>query len=191
MAPTWVNTGINSGYGMNNAAIVPDSSALFDIVITNDSPFRNSQIFGLLLTSGTSYSGDNAGNMKDLNFIVNGNNRFSTFGDLFPLHDIPSVDDNGELINSVMTLRIERVSTAHTYKSIGVTLSSECEWKLSRGERLYRDPIEHTAYRGDIIWERKCPSVTWDETTWNTYAYYIAPSETSELFKVTLMNPVL
>ena len=31
--------------------------------------------------------------------------------------------------------------------------------------------------------------MTWDEGTWNTYANYIASTETSNLFNVTLMNP--
>jgi hypothetical protein len=77
---------------------------------------------------------------------------------------------------------------AHSYESIGLTLVSECEWMLSR-DQLYRDPISHTAYLGDIKWEKNCPSVTWNEDTWNTYANYVASTETSKLFNVTLMNP--
>ena len=46
----------------------------------------------------------------------------------------------------------------------------------------------HTAYLGDIKWEKKCPSVTWDEGTWNTCANYVA-SRSFNLFSVTLMNP--
>ena len=182
---------ISAADGMNNEAIAPDSSALFDVTITNESPYREGQIFGLLLTSGSSYSGDFSGNMKDLNFIVNGNDKMSPFGDLFNLHDIPSTDDgtmSGNLINSVVSLRIERGAMAHSYESIGLTLISECEWALSRNQ-IYRSPIQHTAYLGDITWQKKCPPVTWDEGTWNTYANYVASKETSNLFNVTLMNP--
>ena len=183
--------GIAAANGMNNEFIAPDSSALFDITITNESPYRESQIFGLLLTSGSSYTGDTYGNMKDLNFIINGNDKISPMGDLFHLHDIPSTDDgsmSGNLVNSVVSLRIDRGAMSHAYESIGLTLISECEWMLSR-DQLYRAPISHTAYLGDIKWEKKCPSVTWDEGTWNTYANYIASTETSNLFNVTLMNP--
>jgi surface protein len=177
--------------GIDNEFIAPDSSALFDITITNESPYREGQIFGLLLTSGSNYTGDTYGNMKDLNFIINGNDKMSSMGDLFHLHDIPATDDgsmSGNLVNSVVSLRIERGAMAHSYESIGLTLISECEWALSRSQ-IYRAPISHTAYLGDIKWEKKCPSVTWDEGTWNTYANYVASTETSSLFNVTLMNP--
>jgi len=177
--------------GTDNEFIAPDSSALFDITITNESPYREGQIFGLLLASGSSYTGDTYGNMKDLNFIINGNDKMSPMGDLFHLHDIPATDDgsmSGNLVNSVVSLRIERGAMAHSYESIGLTLISECEWALSRSQ-IYRAPISHTAYLGDIKWEKKCPSVTWDEGTWNTYANYVASTETSNLFNVTLMNP--
>jgi len=177
--------------GIDNEFIAPDSSALFDITITNESPYREGQIFGLLLASGSNYTGDTYGNMKDLNFIINGNDKMSPMGDLFHLHDIPATDDgsmSGNLVNSVVSLRIERGAMAHSYESIGLTLISECEWALSRSQ-IYRAPISHTAYLGDIKWEKKCPSVTWDEGTWNTYANYVASTETSSLFNVTLMNP--
>jgi len=177
--------------GINNEFIAPDASALFDITITNESPYREGQIFGLLLASGSNYAGDTYGNMKDLNFIINGNDKMSPMGDLFHLHDIPATDDgsmSGNLVNSVVSLRIERGAMAHSYESIGLTLISECEWALSRSQ-IYRAPISHTAYLGDIKWEKKCPSVTWDEGTWNTYANYVASTETSNLFNVTLMNP--
>jgi surface protein len=95
---------------------------------------------------------------------------------------------SGNLVNSVVSLRIERGAMAHSYESIGLTLISECEWALSRSQ-IYRAPISHTAHLGDIKWEKKCPSVTWDEGTWNTYANYVASTETSNLFNVTLMNP--
>ena len=136
-------------------------------------------------------TGDTYGNMKDLNFIIDGNDKGSPMGDLFHLHDIPSTDDgsmSSNLVNSVVSLRIDRGAMSHAYESIGLTLISECEWMLSR-DQLYRAPISHTAYLGDIKWEKKCPSVTWDEGTWNTYANYIASTETSNLFNVTLMNP--
>ena len=103
--------GIAAANGMNNEFIAPDSSALFDITITNESPYRESQIFGLLLTSGSSYTGYTYGNMKDLNFIIDGNDKISPMGDLFHLHDIPSTDDgsmSGNLVNSVVSLRIDR-----------------------------------------------------------------------------------
>ncbi|CAL6300661.1 unnamed protein product [Bathycoccus prasinos] len=177
--------------GIDNEFIAPDSSALFDITITNESPYREGQIFGLLLASGSNYTGDTYGNMKDLNFIINGNDKMSPMGDLFHLHDIPATDDgsmSGNLVNSVVSLRIERGAMAHSYESIGLTLISECEWALSRSQ-IYRAPISHTAHLGDIKWEKKCPSVTWDEGTWNTYANYVASTETSNLFNMTLMNP--
>jgi len=182
---------IAAAVGMNNEAIAPDSSALFDITIENNSPYREGQIFGLLLASGSGYTGDMYGNMKDLNFIINGNDKISPMSELFYLHDIPATDDgsmSGNLVNSVVSLRIERGAMAHSYESIGLTLISECEWALSRSQ-IYRAPISHTAYLGDIKWEKKCPSVTWDEGTWNTYANYVASTETSSLFNVTLMNP--
>jgi hypothetical protein len=151
--------GIAGADGMDNEFIAPDLSALFDITITNVSPYREGQIFGLLLTSDSNYTGDTYGNMKDLNFIINGNDKILPFGVLFLLHDIPSTDDGtlgGNLINSVLLLRIDRGSMAHSYESIGLKLVSKCEWMLSR-DQLYRDPISHTAYLGDIKWEKNCP----------------------------------
>jgi len=182
--------GITASDGMNNEFIAPDSSALFDITITNESPYREGQNFGLLLTSGSRYTGTTYGNMKDLNFKINGIDMGNAMGDLFSLHDIPATDDGlkgGSLVNSVVSLRIDRGAMAHSYESIGLKLISECEWMMR--PRIYRAPISHTAYLGNITWQKKCPSVTWNEGTWNTYANYVASTETSNLFNVTLMNP--
>ena len=54
--------------GANNKFIPPGQRALFDLMITNESPYREGHIYGLLLTSGSKYVGDFGGNMMDLSF---------------------------------------------------------------------------------------------------------------------------
>jgi hypothetical protein len=91
--------------------------------------------------------------MKDLNFKINGIDMGNAMGDLFSLHDIPATDDGlkgGSLVNSVVSLRIDRGAMAHSYESIGLKLISECEWMMR--PRIYRAPISHTAYLGNIAW---------------------------------------
>ena len=69
--------------GMNNEFIPPDSTALFDVIITNESPYRETLNYALALTSGTSYRGSFAGNMMDLGFKINGNPGLRPLGDAF------------------------------------------------------------------------------------------------------------
>ena len=77
---------------MNNEHVPPDSSALFDVVITIESPYRETLNYALTLTSGTSYAGAYGGNMLDLDFKINGNPMLRPLGDAFPLHKIKSED---------------------------------------------------------------------------------------------------
>merc|ERR1711959_128199 len=44
--------------GVNNEYIPPHSNALYDVTITNDSPYRETMYFGLLLTSGEAHTAD-------------------------------------------------------------------------------------------------------------------------------------
>ena len=69
--------------GMNNEFIPPDSTALFDVIITNESLYRETLNYALVLTSGNSYKGDFYGNTMDLLFIVNGA-EFYPHGIAFP-----------------------------------------------------------------------------------------------------------
>ena len=174
--------------GADNNFIPPDHKALFDLVITNESPYREGHIYGLLLTSGKQYSGDFGGNMMDLSFTLNGVPSIAPFQSLVPLHDIPSVDTNGNLKYTRLSLNIQKGQFSQKYSSIGVQLVSECEWKMSR-DWLYRSPISSTAFLGDFKWERKCPKVDWDPNVLNRYLNYVMSKETSPYVNMTLMNP--
>jgi len=174
--------------GVNNKAIPPGQNALFDIVITNESPYREGHIYGLLLTSGEQYTGDFGGNMMDLSFTLNGADSLAPFHSLVPLHDVPSVDKNGDLKYTRLSLNVMKGQFAQQYSSIGVQLVSECEWTMSR-DILYRPPISSTAFLGDFKWERECPKVEWGVTTYNTYLNTLVSKKTSPYINVTLMNP--
>ena len=177
--------------GSNNKFVLPGKPALFDVIITNDSPYREGHIYGLLLTSnetngGSSFSG---GNMLDLKFSINGDNtKLRPFGDLLPLHDVPSTDDTGNSINTKLTLSVEKGNLSNEYAGIFLKLVSECEWQMSR-DLLYRDPISDAYSLDDIKWQRECPEIAWDETTVNKYLYYIASVATSDVLDVSVMNP--
>ena len=174
--------------GVNNKFIPPGQNALFDIIITNESPFREGHIYGLQLISGSEFNGDFGGNMLDLSFAVNGADTLAPYQSLVPLHDIPSVDANGNLKHTRLSLNIAKGKFAQSYSSVGVQLVSECEWALSR-DILYRSPISSSAYLGDFKWERECPKVMWDETTYNTYLNTMISKNTSPLINMTLLNP--
>jgi hypothetical protein len=173
--------------GVNNKFIPPGQNALYDVMITNESPYREGHIYNLLLTAGLSYTGDFGGNMMDLTFNVNGK-PLAPFSTVLPLHDVPSVDDDGKLKYTRLSLNIGKGKFAHEYGSIGVQLVSECEWQMSR-DWLYRSPISSTAYLGDFKWERECPKVNWDSTTYNAYLNAVFSKKTSPYVNVTLMNP--
>ena len=173
--------------GVNNKFIPPGERALFDLVITNESPYREGHSYGLLLTSGSSYTGDFGGNMMDLSFTLNGAATLAPFQSLVPLQNIPSVDSDGKLKHTRLSLNVLKGQFSQSYSSIGVQLVSECEWGLS--DYLYRSPISSTAYLGDFKWERECPKVNWDLTTYNTYLNAVISKETSPYVNITLMNP--
>ena len=174
--------------GANNKFIPPGQRALFDLMITNESPYREGHIYGLLLTSGSKYAGDFGGNMMDLSFSINGADSLAPFHSLVPLHDVPSVDSNGDLKYTRLSLNVMKGQFAHKYSSIGVQLVSECEWQMSR-DWLYRSPISSTAFLGDFKWERECPKVNWDLTTYNTFLNAVLSKQTSPYVNMTLMNP--
>jgi hypothetical protein len=174
--------------GANNDFIPPNHRALFDLVITNESPYREGHIYGLLLTSGAQYTGDFGGNMMDLSFTINGADSLAPFHSLVPLHDVPSVDSNGDLKYTRLSLNVMKGQFAHTYFSIGVQLVSECEWEMSR-DWLYRSPISSTAFLGNFTWERECPKVNWGKTTYNNYLNTVVSKESSPYINITLMNP--
>ena len=48
-----------------------------------------------------------------------------------PLDSINSVNSDGDLIHTVMTLRVDKGAFADKYTDIGVQLVSECEWSMS------------------------------------------------------------
>jgi hypothetical protein len=181
-------TNVMAASGVDALHIPPHSDALFDIVIQNETPYRESAAFGLVVVADDAYSGDVGGNTNDLTFKVNGNT-LPAFGGMYTLNDIPSVDDSDALVQSVMTLRVTKGADSHSYSHLSVELVSECEFNLGS---LYRDPISSTASldgNGTITWERVCPPVTWSETTWNNYADYMVSSTSSEYFNVTVTNP--
>jgi len=171
----------------NNHFIPPDSTALFDIIITNASPYRETLNYVLLLTSSKSYTKNLGGNMFDLTFTINGD-KVRPFGDAASLNKIESTDEAGHLKNSVLSLKIQRGNFEHSYSGIGVKLASACEWDMN-ADWLYREPISDTSFLGNFKWERKCPRVTWDKTTYNKFLNFVASGETPPFMNITLMNP--
>ena len=174
--------------GMNNEFIPPDSNALFDVIITNESPYRETLNYALALTSGISYRGSFAGNMMDLGFKINGDPSLRPLGDAFPLYKLRSEDASGDLQNTRLNLEISKGKLEHKYSSIGVQVVSACEWDLSL-DWIYREPISDEAFLGDFKWERKCPRVTWDKTTYAKFATFVASKENPPFMNFTLMNP--
>ncbi|CAL6383485.1 unnamed protein product [Bathycoccus prasinos] len=174
--------------GMNNEFIPPDSTALFDVIITNESPYRETLNYALALISGTSYKGSFAANMMDLGFKINGNPDLRPLGDAFPLYKVRSKDAAGNLQNTRLILEISKGNLEHEYSSIGVQVVSACEWDLSL-DWIYREPISDEAFLGDFRWERKCPKVTWDKTTYAKFATFVASKEKPPFMSLTLMNP--
>jgi len=173
--------------GVNNKFIHPGQNALFDIIITNESPFREGLTYGLKLISDPKFNGDFAENMLDLSFTVNGVDKLAPYSSasFFLLDDIQSVDEDGNLKRTRLSLNVAKGKFAQSYSSIGVQIVSECEFPLE----FYRDPISSSAYLGDFKWERECPKVMWDETTYNTYLNTIISKNTSPVINMTLLNP--
>jgi len=126
--------------------------------------------------------------MMDLSFSINGVPSLAPLHSLVPLHDVPSVDSNGDLKHTRLSMNVMKGQFAQKYTSIGVQLVSECEWEMSR-DWLYRSPISSTAFLGDFKWERKCPKVQWDESTINKYLFFTASKENSNTMSMTLLNP--
>jgi len=187
---------IASSPGVNNMAVLPNSPALFDVTITNESPYREAQIYGLLLTTSSKMTNSSTfafgDNMMDLKFSINGgDDGLRPFGDVLALHDVPSVYPNTQqLVHSKVSLAISRGQFSNEYTGIGMKLVSECEWTLSR-DWLYRDPISSEAF-GDLShfkWERECPKITWDPTTYNKYLNFFASKNTEKTMKLTVLNP--
>ena len=116
---------------MNNEFIPPDSTALFDVIITNESPYRETLNYALVLTSGNSYKGDFDGNTMDLLFNVN-RAEFYPHSIAFPLHKLRSEDALGNLRNTRLSLDVSSINELeHAYSSIGLQVVSACEWELS------------------------------------------------------------
>ena len=89
-----------------------------------------------------------------------------------------------------MALEIERGRFGHEYTSIGLKLVSECESDIGRKMALYRDPLaSNDAFLGNVKWERECPKVDWDVTTYNRFLHYTASKKTGPYINMTLLNP--
>ena len=55
---------------------------------------------------------------------------------------------------------------------------------------MYREPLaSNNAFLGDIKWERECPKVDWDVTTYNRFLHYTASKNTGSYINMTLLNP--
>ena len=176
--------------GVNNEFLLPFDPAMFDLIITNESPYREAMVYGLVLTTGETWKGADGANMRDLSFSVINVGGLSSFGSMTPLDSINSVNSDGDLIHTVMTLRVDKGAFADKYTDIGVQLVSECEWSMSGPAGwMYRDPISSTAYLGDIKWQRECPPVQWDETTMNRYLNYKVHKESWPILNYTVLNP--
>jgi hypothetical protein len=175
--------------GMNNKFVSPHSSALFDVVITNESPYRERVDYGLMIMSGEQYVGDFGGNMLDLKFRINGE-YVRPYGELLPLRNIESVDNDGNLKYTRLALEIEKGRFGDEYTSVGLKLVSECESEIARKNALYRDPLaSNDAFLGNFKWERECTKVDWDVTTYNRFLHYTASKTTGPYINMTLLNP--
>ena len=91
----------------DNNFIPPDHKALFDLVITNESPYRRAYIW-IVANFRKTIQCDFGGNMMDLSFTLNGVPSIAPFQSLVPLHDIPSVDTNGNLKYTRLSLNIQK-----------------------------------------------------------------------------------
>jgi len=174
--------------GVNNEFIPPGDDALFDLIITNESPYREGLTYGLVLTTGETWKGANGANMRDLSFSVGNVGGLSSFRSMTPLDYVPSVNSDGDLIHTVMTMRVSKGVFADKYTDIGVKIVSACEFSMSL-DWMYRDPISSTAYLGDMKWERECPPVQWDETTMNKYLNYKVHAQSWPVLNYTVLNP--
>ena len=187
----WRETGVTfqtpRSAGIDNSFIPPDSPALFDVVITNASPYRETVNYAIVLTDNGS-SDDFGESMLDLKFTINGD-RLRPFGDPLPLNQLESTDSKGNLKYSVLSLEIERGFFEHEYSGIGLRLVSACEFRMGTSDWLYRAPIEDKSSLGTFRWERKCPGVTWDKTTFNKFSSFVASTESPPFVNITLMNP--
>ena len=176
----------------NMEHILPGTSALYDVTITNESPYREGLSLGLVMATDDSYSGSVGGNTKDLSMTINGGAKIPAFGGMYSLNDVPSTDDNGDLVHSVMTLRVDKGAESNSYSGLALKLVSECEYYLASAQ-LYRDPISTDnavlGGTGVVAWERVCPPVTWSFETWSKYADYTVSSTSSEYLNVTVTNP--
>jgi len=89
-----------------------------------------------------------------------------------------------------LALEIEKGRFGHEYTSIGLKLVSECESDIGRKMALYRDPLaSNDAFLGNFKWERECPKLDWDVTTYNRFLHYTASKSTSSYINMTLLNP--
>ena len=49
--------------------LLPFDSAMFDLIITNESPYREAMVYGLVPTTGETWKGADGANMRDLSFF--------------------------------------------------------------------------------------------------------------------------
>ena len=106
------------------------------IVIENQTPYRESAAFGLIVVADDAYSRTLAGT-NDLTFHEWWNT-LPAFGGMYTLNDIPSVDDNGDLVHSVMTLRVTKGADSNSYSHLALKLVSECEFNISAHSRSHQ-----------------------------------------------------
>ena len=172
--------------GVNNEFIPPGDDALYDLIITNESPYREGMSYGLVLTTGETWKGADGANMRDLSFSVSNVGGLSILGSMTPLDSVNSVNNDGDLVHTVMTMRVSKGVFADKYTDIGVMLVSACEFS---SDWMYRDPISSTAYLGDMKWERECPPVQWDETTVNKYLNKKVHAQSWPVLNYTVLNP--
>ena len=102
--------------------------------------------------------------------------RFAPARRRLPLYKLRSEDASGDLLDTILSLEISKGKFEHKYSSIGVQIVSACEWDLSL-DWIYSDPISDEDFLGDFKWERKCPRVTWDKTTYAKFATFVASKE--------------
>jgi hypothetical protein len=142
--------------------------------------------YGLVLTTGETWKGADGANMRDLSFSVSNVGGLSILGSMTPLDSVNSVNNDGDLVHTVMTMRVSKGVFADKYTDIGVMLVSACEFS---SDWMYRDPISSTAYLGDMKWERECPPVQWDETTMNKYLNKKVHAQSWPVLNYTVLNP--